>query len=167
MKNRIDVVDDRADLVIVEDIFPGRHRGIPDTFTNPLGQNIAIDMAHECRIGQVARLRFEETADPVFPGTVGGMTKSAVVLPQLTALDSAVRQSRNFRDDVVLGIDAGRADRIDFTERKIVARVGNRLLAPDDAFIVHDCAVMAGYAAGQEQLLAAGLLRVQLFPGGI
>ena len=61
------------------------------TIGDPLGQLGVVQGPHH-RSGQVARMRFQETADPVAAGTVSRVAKRAVLLVQRQALE---RQRRH------------------------------------------------------------------------
>lgn len=67
VEGSIDIVEQRADILFAKNILPRRHRGSGQAFPDRVGNALPASVRHEVRIAQVARMRFEELAYPVFP----------------------------------------------------------------------------------------------------
>lgn len=85
VEGSIDIVEQRADILFAKNILPRRHRGSGQAFPDRVGNALPASVRHEVRIAQVARMRFEELAYPVFSGAIGAVAKGAVVLEQAFA----------------------------------------------------------------------------------
>ena len=77
----LQVTDDITDLVVIEHVSPGGHRGAFETMSYYMFESLCC-LFNDCIGSQVPRTRFQKTSNPVFTGCVGAMTESTVLLEQ-------------------------------------------------------------------------------------